>query len=132
MSGWEWDELTGVMASLPSLVIIPRSLWTDLAGRLLEEMIISDGLPWMQRFEMISRLLGHPAGRKAAVNVCVSHIADPSNEVFVEPISMLDEQPPGRGPNGAAPVDPSDQRAHPLRRVVGVRPQGAVRPLHRR
>lgn len=90
MSGWNWDELTGQLAGLPSIIMIPRRLWLDLAGRLLEEMIVADGLAWMQRFEAMNRLLGHPAGREAAVAACVAHIADPTNEIFVEPASVLD------------------------------------------
>ncbi|MDT5026021.1 MAG: hypothetical protein QOE61_2447 [Micromonosporaceae bacterium] len=90
MSGWSWDELTGQLSATPSIVMIPSRLWLDLAGRLLEEMIVADGLAWIQRFEAMNRLLGHPAGREAAVAACVAHIADPTNEVFVEPMALLD------------------------------------------
>ena len=57
---------------------------TDLATRLLGEMIASDGLAWMQRCEAMHRLLGHPVGQAAAVAACASLIADPSNQVFIE------------------------------------------------
>jgi hypothetical protein len=90
MSGWAWDELTSQLSVLPSIIIVPGRAWTDLAGRLLEEMIVADGLAWMQRFEAMNRLLGHPVGRQGAVAACVSHVADPTNEVFVEPVSVLD------------------------------------------
>jgi hypothetical protein len=90
MSGSLWDELTGYLAGVPSLVILPSRCWTDLAGRLLDELIVSDGLVWMQRSEAMNRLLGHPVGQPAAVAACVSLVSDPTNQVFVEPISVLD------------------------------------------
>ncbi len=90
MSGWQWDELTGALSAVPSLVIVPRRLWFDVAARLLEEMLVSDGLPWMQRYEAFHRLLGHPTGERAAVAACVSLIGDPANQIFVEPVSVLD------------------------------------------
>lgn len=90
MSGWHWDELTGQISTMPSLLIVPSRFWFDVATRLLEEMIVADGLPWMQRFEAFNRLLGHPTGQQAAVAACVSLVGDPANQVFIEPVSVLD------------------------------------------
>ena len=91
MSGWNWDELTGLLSTVPMLLVVPSRMWTDIASRLLEEMVVSDGLAWMQRFEALNRLLGHPVGQQAAIAACVSHVADPANQEFVEPVSVLDE-----------------------------------------
>ena len=90
MHGAHWDELTGHLSAVPAIVIFPSRLWTELAGRLLDETIIADGLPWLQRFEAINRLLGHPVGGIAAVAACASLAADPWGQVHIEPVSLLE------------------------------------------
>ena len=90
MHGAHWDDLTGHLSAIPTIVIFPSRLWTDLASRLLDETIIADGLPWLLRFEAINRLLGHPVGGIAAVAACASLAADPSGQVYIEPVSLLE------------------------------------------
>jgi hypothetical protein len=90
MAGWEWDELTGHLSAIPTLVLSPRTRWSDIACRLVAETIVADGTSWMLRFEALSRLLAHPRGAAAAVAACADLAADPSNQVFVEPVSVLD------------------------------------------
>jgi hypothetical protein len=90
MSGWQWDELTGQLSLIPAVVIVPRRLWADLADRLVEETVVSDGLAWMMRFEALNRLLGHPGGQQATIAALMSLVSDPTNQVFVEPVSVLD------------------------------------------
>jgi hypothetical protein len=90
MDGAQWDELTGHLSAIPTIAIFPSRLWTELAGRLLDETIIADGLPWLQRFEAINRLLGHPVSGIAAVAACASLAADPSGQVYIEPVSLLE------------------------------------------
>src|SRR5512139_1841191 len=90
MSGVDWDELTGIISTMPRLVVAPSRMWTELASRLVEETVVSDGLPWMLRFEGLNRLLGHAVAAPAAVGACLSLIRDPANQVFVEPVSVLD------------------------------------------
>ena len=89
MTGSDWDQLTADLAVAPR-VVAPASLWERLAERLLAETIIADGVPWMQRYEALSRLLAHPIGQRAAVAACASLAADHSNQIFVEPLSVLD------------------------------------------
>jgi hypothetical protein len=108
ISGAEWDELTGHICALPDLVIVPRTIWADLAGRLLSEMIIADRVAWLQRFEALNRLLGHPVGQEAAVGAIVSSAADRTNEVFIETVCALDAS---RHPDAARHV--LAQLAHP-------------------
>jgi hypothetical protein len=109
MTGWEWDELTGYVAVTPHLVVLPQRLWSDLADRLLEETILADGLAWMQRLEALNRLLGHPSGAPAAIAACASLVADPTNQVCVEPVSILDAS---GHPDAARQV--LDQLTHPV------------------
>jgi hypothetical protein len=90
MGGNDWDELTGHLALRPATVLVPSRLWTDLSERLLGEMLVSDGLGWMQRSEALHRMLAHPVGQEAAVAACAGAIADPANTVFIEPMVVLD------------------------------------------
>ncbi|MGW5670038.1 hypothetical protein [Micromonospora sp. NPDC003776] len=90
LTGVEWDELTRRLAAAPGMVITPHRVWADIAERLLSETIVADGIAWMQRYEALSRLLAHPVGQQAAVAACASLAADPTNQVFVETVSVLD------------------------------------------
>lgn len=90
MTGSDWDELTALLAAAPGMVITPRSAWTEIAERLLAEMVIADGMAWLQRYEALNRLLAHPTGQPAAVAACASLAADRTNQVFVETVSVLD------------------------------------------
>lgn len=90
MTGTQWDELTGHICVRPDLVIVPGSIWTDVAERLIAEMIISDRIAWLQRFEALNRLLVHPVGQEAAIAAVASSAADRTNEVFVETVCALD------------------------------------------
>ena len=113
MSGSDWDELTAYLAVTPHQVITPRSAWDEIAGRLLTETIVADGVAWMQRYEALSRLLAHPTGQQAAVAACASLAADRTNQVFVETVSALDASP---HPDASRHVlhqltDPTNERA---------------------
>jgi hypothetical protein len=90
MTGAHWDELTGRISATPDLVLVPRRTWASLAERVLAEMIIADGVPWLQRFEALNRLLGHPVGQRAAVAALATAAADRTNEGFIETVCALD------------------------------------------
>jgi hypothetical protein len=113
VAGADWDELTARLAAAPRQVIAPRTVWRDLAERLLAEMIIADGVPWMQRHEALHRLLAHPVGQQAAVAACADLAADRTGQVFVETVSVLDGSPhPDAGRHLLAQlVDPTNDRA---------------------
>jgi hypothetical protein len=86
----DWDELTACISALPQLILVPRSLWDELAQRLLLETLATrDCSLWMRRYESFSRLLTHPRGRRAAIAACASLCSDPSNLLSVEPMSLL-------------------------------------------
>ena len=90
MTGLEWDELTNFLAVTPQAVLPRPGAFADLAERLLQEMIIADGLAWMQRYEAFSRLLSHPIGQQDAVAACASLGADRTNQVFIDTLCALD------------------------------------------
>jgi hypothetical protein len=90
MNGCDWDELTLALSTFPEIVLVPSSIWDELAGRLMAETLIAHGLPWMRRFESFSRLLGHPIGQRAAIAICVNMAADKTNQIIIEAISALD------------------------------------------
>jgi hypothetical protein len=89
MTGADWDELTGLLAVRPMTVLVPSRLWTDVAERLLAEMMVADGVGWMRRSESLHRLMAHPVGQAAAVAACVSAVTAPGNNVFIEPMFVL-------------------------------------------
>ncbi|GAB3406819.1 hypothetical protein [Flindersiella endophytica] len=93
MTGGWWDELTAHLAVLPSVLLYPRTAWSDLAERLLSELLISDGLRWMSRSEALARLMTHPRAGPAVVAACGSLAADPSSLIVVEPLTILDLTP---------------------------------------
>ncbi len=93
MSGNDWDELTYNLCAMPSVFLYPSSLWNDLVDRLLAEMIIADGVDWLQRSESVHRLLGHPVGEGAVIAACTALAADPANQVFVDPLTQLESSP---------------------------------------
>ncbi|MFI7491948.1 hypothetical protein ACIBXA_26565 [Micromonospora echinaurantiaca] len=90
VTGAEWDDLTAHLAVAPRQVITPHSAWNRMAERLLAEMIISDGLAWMQRHEAFNRLLAHPVGQQAAIAACAALAADRAGQAFVETVCALD------------------------------------------
>jgi hypothetical protein len=89
VTGWQWDELTGQLLSMPRFFLQSRT-WTELCNRLLQETVVADGIAWLQRFEAFTRLLSHPASRLHAVDACVRLVHEEGNQTFVEAISVLD------------------------------------------
>lgn len=90
VTGAEWDELTSFLAASPKHTPLPLATWGSLAERLLSELIIADGLPWLLRFEAFNRLLAHPQGQAAAVDACARLGNDRTNQVFIETWCALD------------------------------------------
>jgi hypothetical protein len=107
MTGHDWDELTANIIALPRVLLVPRRAWNDLADRLLAEMIIADGSDWTQRLEGVNRLLGHRHGQAAVVAACTALAADRTNQVFIEPLTVLEMCPH------------PDAARHLVRQVVG-------------
>ncbi|MBN6034192.1 hypothetical protein [Amycolatopsis sp. 195334CR] len=89
MSGAQWDELSYQLITRPT-TFLPSRMWASLAERLLSEVIIAEGIAWFQRFEALSRILGHPRGQHAVISACGELVNDPTNQVFMEPLSIMD------------------------------------------
>jgi transcriptional regulator with XRE-family HTH domain len=89
MSGSAWDELTVSLAGRPDVLIYPRDGWEQLTHRLLAEMVVADGPPWMRRNTALVRLLRHPSGCAATIAACAAFASDPAHQVFVEPLAAL-------------------------------------------
>jgi hypothetical protein len=90
VTGAEWDELTSFLAATPEGSPLPLTTWSRLSERLLMETVIASDLPWLLRFESLSRLLAHPVAGPYAVAACAALGADPTNQVFIDPLSALD------------------------------------------
>lgn len=93
VTGPNWDDLTALLQDRPDVLIHPRNSWERLTHRLLTEMVVADGLPWIQRNSALARLLRHPSGAAAAIAACASFAADPAHQVFVEPLAALHVTP---------------------------------------
>lgn len=89
MSGSAWAEITASLAARPDVLIYPRDGWERLTHRLLTEMVVADGPPWLQRNTALARLLAHPSGCAATIAACASFAADPAHQVFMEPLAAL-------------------------------------------
>jgi hypothetical protein len=107
MTGDDWDELTANIVAVPRLLLVPRRAWNEVADRLLAEMIIADGAGWTQRLEGVNRLMGHRHGQAAVVAACAALAADRANQVFIEPLTVLELSPH------------PDAARHLVRQVVG-------------
>jgi hypothetical protein len=89
MSGADWDELTVLLTAFGTVVMPGRS-WGRLTQRLLSEQLISDGDAWRQRSESTHRLLWLPASRPHLIGACAAVIRDPSSQIVIEPLAVLD------------------------------------------
>jgi hypothetical protein len=89
MDGPAWDDLTACLAGRPDVLLYPRDAWELLTHRLLSEMVVADGLPWVQRNTALGRLLRHRSGARPTIAACASFAADPAHQVFVEPLAGL-------------------------------------------
>ncbi|WP_163511613.1 hypothetical protein [Fodinicola acaciae] len=94
VSGDSWDSLSAFLASNPGTVILrSNGVWSAIAERLLAELVIATGRAWTQRYEAFSRLLAHPIAQAAAVDACAQLGRDPTNQVFIDTLSVLDASP---------------------------------------
>jgi hypothetical protein len=89
LTGSDWDELTSNLLAMPTVFLFPDTLWNEIAGRLLREMIIADGSEWLQRSEALLRLLGHPAAEPVIIAASTALVRDADNQVFVDPLTLL-------------------------------------------
>ncbi|MFJ2237926.1 XRE family transcriptional regulator [Streptomyces sp. NPDC087859] len=113
MRGEDWAELTEALCEIDRFALLPVSAWTQMTERLVAEMVISDDVPWMARFEALNRLLNQPRAAQHAIAVCASLARDSSNYAATEVICALDNT---AHPDAAARVlaevsRPSSQRA---------------------
>jgi hypothetical protein len=112
MTGADWDELTVSVAGRPDLVVSPRSAWLSLTNRLLAEVMIADGVPWMQRFEALSRMLAHPTLGSDALSILRAAVDDRGIQSMVGTAGLFDAS---AEPQAAAEVvrhmrEPPDDR----------------------
>jgi hypothetical protein len=89
MSGSGWDDLTAALSTRPDVLFHPRDGWERLTHRLLAEMVVADGSPWLQRNTALTRLLRHPGGGPGTIAACAAFAADPAHQVFMEPLAAL-------------------------------------------
>jgi hypothetical protein len=90
MSGPDWDELTVYLSALPAVHLHPRQVWTELTERLLAELLVADGRAWLLRTEALKRLMANPRARAPIIAACGAVAADPTHQVVIEPLAILD------------------------------------------
>ncbi|MER6630541.1 XRE family transcriptional regulator [Streptomyces sp. NPDC000987] len=118
MRGEDWARLTGALCEIDRFVLVPTDTWYRITERLVEEMVIANGTPWMLRFEALNRLLNHPRAAQHAIAVCASMARDGSNYAATEVICALDN---------TAHADAAARVLAELQRPTGQRAlQGAV------
>jgi hypothetical protein len=93
MTGHEWDELTREISVVPNFYICPSATWTTLTQRLIEEQIIADRVPWLQRNGALGRLLNHPVAQESAIAACADLARDRINQVAIEVMCAMDVTP---------------------------------------
>jgi hypothetical protein len=91
MAGGDWDELTACLVAFPAAFVYPGTAWADLGERLLAELLLTDGLPWLFRVEAFTRLLGHPHAGPPAVAACASLATDPACQIVIEPLAIMNQ-----------------------------------------
>jgi hypothetical protein len=89
LTGLEWAQLAENVQAAPGLYVYPE-IWTTIAGRLLDELVVSDRTEWLLRQEAMSKLLEHPHAARYAVRQCIELVADRSTPAVLEPMSLLD------------------------------------------
>jgi hypothetical protein len=90
MTGVEWDELTRLTSAAPGLLPVPTDLWVAVTRRLLDEIIMADGVFWMQRFEALNRILAHPTLGDPGLRTIQSVIDDRSVQSLVGTACLYD------------------------------------------
>ncbi|MFI5951839.1 hypothetical protein ACIA8B_30245 [Micromonospora chalcea] len=86
MTGDSWDLLTAHLVGNPGR----DAPWERLTQRLLAELIVAQGIGWQLRSTAIGRLLADKRSRPALISACSALGADPGNQVFIEPLTILD------------------------------------------
>lgn len=90
MPAMAWDRLTSNLWALPDIYLYPKSLWANIAQRLLAEMVVSEGVQWVRRSESLNRLLGHSQGELPVITSCAALVGDSCSPAFVEPLMVLE------------------------------------------
>jgi hypothetical protein len=91
MSGPDWDDLSSHLLAFPVAFVHPRTVWADLSERLLAELLVTDGPAWLSRIEAVDRLIAHPRAGPSLIASCAALAADPSCQVVIEPLAILDQ-----------------------------------------
>ncbi|MFJ3720602.1 helix-turn-helix domain-containing protein [Streptomyces sp. NPDC090057] len=92
LAGDDWDDLTALVTA-PGVLTGPRRVRQSVAQRLLEEMLVSDGVAWRRRYEAFGRLMADDVWAADAVEACEGVLACPAHAGLIEVVSMLEASP---------------------------------------
>jgi hypothetical protein len=121
----EWLEFCEAVQSFPDLILHPRSLWEQVADRLLGEMVVAEGRSWLVRQEALSRMLEHRDAASVTVRRCIAVAEDTAIPAYVDAAHPgLPFWPPIR--RSLRTTDPLRSKDFRSRRgIVGVDPRRA-------
>ncbi|MEU3509392.1 hypothetical protein ABZ733_16135 [Streptomyces longwoodensis] len=89
LAGGDWDDLTTIVTA-PGVVVGPGRVRQSVARRVLEEMLVSDGVAWRRRYEAVGRLMANEMWAADAVEACENVLACPEHAGLIEVVSMLE------------------------------------------
>ncbi|MEU1404094.1 helix-turn-helix transcriptional regulator [Streptomyces sp. NPDC005728] len=92
LTGDDWDDLTR-WAAYEGGRVSPSRIRHAVCDRLLQEMLVSDGVAWMRRFEALGRLLADPFWSAEAVGVCAGVAEQAEHAGLIETVCALDGSP---------------------------------------
>jgi hypothetical protein len=88
VTGGDWLAFADVFAG-PDLVFVPDSIWEDITGRLLAEMVRSTGLAYVTRFEALRHLMSRSDVAGHVARAVGAHMASAFGQCQVDAISLL-------------------------------------------
>lgn len=88
LNGTDWDHLSSTLVMTPTVLLSTRT-WRTMIRRGVDELAVSLGLAYAQRFEAMARLAANPTSAGAVVDVVREVVDEPGYPVFSEAISLL-------------------------------------------
>lgn len=88
-TGAEWLSFGHHVAAAKNLYL-HRDVWRHLAGRLVQEMSLSVGVAYLQRFEAMRLLLEHRVAQRWLLEAVGAFLNDPAVQVINDPVGVLE------------------------------------------
>ena len=90
--GSDWLDLTNYLATHPQIYLRPKS-WMQLTDSLISETGRAAGAAYTRRFEAMRTLVRHPGAQRHVMKSIGAFVTDPSAQVVMHPLTLLQEVP---------------------------------------